>query len=62
VAPDLKFNRSIGDFAGKPYSVTGDLLSAEEHRKHLTETLPGPEDERVLKEIFQQKDWVLQMN
>ena len=31
-------------------------------RKHLSEVLPGAEDERVLNEIFKDKDWVLQMN
>jgi len=63
-APDLKFNRSIGEYVGKPYSVTGELLSAEQHKKHLAEVLPTPEDEQVLAEIIKSKDWVtqLQMN
>ena len=29
MAPDLKFHRAIGEFAGQPYSVTGELLSPE---------------------------------
>lgn len=63
-APDLKFNRSIGEHVGKPYSVTGELLSPEQHKKHLAEVLPTPEDEQVLAEIIKGKDWVaqLQMN
>ncbi len=61
-APDLKFNRSIGDFAGKPYSITGELLSEEAYRKHIAETLPGAADEAKLNDIFKEKDWVLQMN
>jgi benzoyl-CoA 2,3-dioxygenase component B len=61
-APDLKFNRSIGDFAGKTYSVTGELLSDQEYRKHIIEALPGPADESQLNDIFKEKDWVLQMN
>jgi benzoyl-CoA 2,3-dioxygenase component B len=60
--PDLKFRRSFGDYAGKPYSVDGRLLSPEDYEKHLREALPGPEDERSLNEIFKSKDWVLQMN
>ncbi len=60
--PDLKCNRSIGEFAGKTFSVKGDPLSADEYQKHLREVLPGPEDERLLGEIFKGKDWVLQMN
>ena len=60
--PDVKFNRSIGDHAGLRYSIEGDLLSEPEYEKHLSEVLPGAEDERVLNEIFKDKDWVLQMN
>lgn len=62
VAPDLKFHRSIGDFAGKPYSVKGELLSSGDYQKHLAQALATPDDERVLNEIFKNKDWVLQMN
>ncbi len=60
--PDLKFRRSIGEFAGKTYSATGEPLSAREYEKHLGEALPAPQDERALDDIFKEKDWVLQMN
>jgi benzoyl-CoA 2,3-dioxygenase component B len=50
--PDLRFHRSIGDFKGQPWSVTGEELSSEAHARHLAETLPRPEDEIVLKDIF----------
>ena len=60
--PDVKFNRSIGEHADKQYSTDGRLLSQEEHEKHLAQVLPTSEDERLLSEIFKQKDWVLQMN
>lgn len=60
--PDLKFHRSIGEFAGKTYNVRGEPLSAQEHEKHLGEVLPTSEDERLLDAIFKEKDWVLQMN
>ncbi len=61
-SPDLKFNRSIGEHTGKPYSVDGQLLTQKEHKRHLTQVLPTEEDERILSEIFKKKDWVLQMN
>ena len=61
-APDVKFCRSIGECAGKTYSVKGDLLSLEQYQKHLAEVLPSEEDERLLNDIFKEKDWVLQMN
>jgi len=59
-APDLKFNRAIGEYAGKRYSVTGEPLSAETYEKHLDEVLPTAEDERLLNDIMKEKDWVLQ--
>ncbi len=49
--PDLKFHRRIGEFAGKPYSVTGELLSPDEYEQHLQEVLPSPEDVRLVNDI-----------
>jgi hypothetical protein len=60
-APDLKFNRSIGEYVGKTYSVTGELLSAEAYTKHVQEALPTEADERILGEIIKGKDWVSQI-
>jgi len=60
-APHLKFNRSIGEHVGKSYSVTGELLSPDAYKGHLSETLPTPEDEQLLHEIIKGKDWVSQM-
>ena len=37
--PDVKFHRAIGEYAGKPYSVTGDLLSPEAYDRHLQDAL-----------------------
>jgi hypothetical protein len=60
-APDLKFNRSIGEHVGKPYSVTGELLSADAYKKHVTEVLPTMEDEQLLNDMMKDNDWVVQM-
>ncbi|MCL6565970.1 MAG: phenylacetate-CoA oxygenase subunit PaaI [Acidobacteriia bacterium] len=49
--PDLKFHRRIGEFAGQPYSVTGELLSPAEYEQHLQEVLPSPEDVRLVNDI-----------
>ncbi|HWO42118.1 MAG TPA: Phenylacetic acid catabolic protein [Candidatus Eisenbacteria bacterium] len=57
-APDPKFNRQIGDYAGKTYSVEGDLLSEAEYRDHLKQVLPGPGDAEVLAAIFKDKNWM----
>jgi hypothetical protein len=61
-APDVKFNRKIGDETGKPYSAEGGLLSVEEHRKHLAEALPGPADVRVLESLFKEGKWLLSVS
>jgi len=61
-APDLKFRRSIGEFAGKTFSVKGEPLSVEEYHKHLAQVLPTSDDEQLLSDIFKERDWVLQMN
>ena len=60
-APDFRFNRSIGENVGKPFSVTGELLSPDAHEKHLRETLPTEEDEKILADIIKSKDWVSQV-
>jgi len=60
-APDLKFNRSIGEHVGKTYGVTGELLAPEAYKQHLLEALPTSEDEQILADIIKGKDWVSQM-
>ena len=59
--PDPKFHRSIGEHAGKTYSTTGELLSADAFESHLEETLPGPADKEKLGDIFKDQDWVLKV-
>jgi benzoyl-CoA 2,3-dioxygenase component B len=56
-APDPKFNRQIGDYAGKTYSVEGSLLLDGEYKEHLKQVLPGPADAKVLDAIFKDKNW-----
>lgn len=56
--PDLRFNRAIGDFAGQPYSVTGELLTPEAYRKHCEEFLPGPKDEAALADLVSNAVWI----
>ena len=56
--PDLKFHRRIGTYAEQPYSVTGDLLSAEAYAVHLTEVLPQPADMAVVEELTRTADWL----
>ena len=57
-APDPKFNRQIGEFAGQSYSVDGRLLSEAEYREHLKEVLPQARDLETLEAITKTNDWV----
>jgi benzoyl-CoA 2,3-dioxygenase component B len=57
-APDMKFNRQIGDYTGQRYSVDGKPLGEAEYQKHLDEVLPGPEDRKILEPIFKAGNWM----
>lgn len=57
-APDMKFNRQIGDYAGKLYSVDANPLSEAECQNHLAEVLPGPDDRKILEPIFRTGNWM----
>jgi benzoyl-CoA 2,3-dioxygenase component B len=57
-APDMKFNRQIGDYAGKLYSVEGNPLTEGEYQAHLRQVLPGPEDQKILAPIFKAGNWM----
>ncbi len=57
--PDEKFHRSIGDYAGKTYSVTGELLSPEEYEKHLKEVMPSDADDEFVIGLEKEKDWIV---
>jgi benzoyl-CoA 2,3-dioxygenase component B len=56
--PDVRFHRAIGDHAGKPYSITGELLGEAEYRRHLEEVLPRDEDRAYLRDLMKTKDWI----
>jgi benzoyl-CoA 2,3-dioxygenase component B len=58
VAPDLKFHRAIGEFAGQTWSVAGEPLTAEQYKKHLAETLPTEEEKKFVATLMHEKDWI----
>ncbi|MGH9429987.1 MAG: Phenylacetic acid catabolic protein [Terriglobia bacterium] len=58
VVPDLRFNRKIGQYKDKRYTVDGRELTAEEFAKYLPTVLPSDEDKETLKSICKEKDWV----
>ena len=58
VAPDMKYHRGIGEFAGKTYSVTGEVLTPAEYEKHLAETLPNPKEQQFIAALMPQPGWI----
>jgi len=56
--PDIRFNRKIGEFAGKPYSVDGRSLDRDQYESYLRDVLPTEEDEKLVAEYIQRDDWV----
>mgnify|MGYP001584447829 CR=1 FL=1 len=56
--PDLKFNRSIGKYAGKCYSVTGDELSADAYEEYVKTVLQTDGDRTEVASILKEKDWI----
>ncbi len=56
--PDIKFHRSIGEYADMPYSIYGELLAREQYSAHLEEALPNASDKSRLLQIFKEPDWV----
>jgi benzoyl-CoA 2,3-dioxygenase component B len=57
--PDDKFHRNIGAYAGKPYSVDGELLSPEQYEKHLKEVLPSEADDEFVISLEKEKGWII---
>jgi benzoyl-CoA 2,3-dioxygenase component B len=57
-APDLKFHRSIGEFVGGTYSVTGEKLSPEAYEKPLAETLPTAADKTLIRDLMKEPGWI----
>ncbi len=57
-APNLKFHRAIGEFAGQTWSVRGDLLTPEQYEAHLAETLPTAEEKRFVADLMREPDWI----
>lgn len=57
--PDLRFHRSIGEYADKTYSIHGELLTAEAYAKHLELVLPNASAKVRLAQIFKEPGWVV---
>ncbi len=56
--PDIKFNRAIGAYAGKRFSVSGEPMEPSQYEGYLASQLPTPEDQELLKQVFEKPDWI----
>lgn len=56
--PDLKFNRSIGDFANQPYDLQGKLMPAEQFPAYLEAQLPNAADKEMLNGLLKGHEWI----
>jgi len=58
VAPDLKFHRAIGEFAGQTWSVRGEKLEPEAYHRHLEEVLPTEDERRFVADLMREPGWI----
>jgi benzoyl-CoA 2,3-dioxygenase component B len=58
VAPDMKFHRSIGEFAGRTYSVTGEELTPDAYEKHAAAVLPNAEEKQAIRSLMREPGWI----
>jgi benzoyl-CoA 2,3-epoxidase subunit B len=59
-APDIKFNRAIGKYAGQKFHAkTGEPFDDKSYEQHLKEYMPGSQDKKLLLEIIaNEKKWI----
>jgi benzoyl-CoA 2,3-dioxygenase component B len=60
-APDIKFNRAIGRWAGQKFHAqTGEALDDKAYDQHLKEYMPRAEDKKLLLDIISnEKKWIV---
>ncbi len=56
--PDLRFNRDIGEYQGRRFSVKGELLDEEAYSRHLEAVLPSITDREKLRKIMKEPNWI----
>jgi len=58
VAPDMRFHRSIGEFAGQTWSVRGERLTPEEYAKHAAAVLPNEDEKKLVRDMMREPGWI----
>jgi len=57
VAPDLKFNRAIGDYAGQCFTQDGEPVDPAKYPEYLDSVTPNAKDREILSGLFKEK-WI----
>jgi benzoyl-CoA 2,3-dioxygenase component B len=57
-APDMRFHRSIGEFVGQPYSITGERLEPSAYAQHVAEVLPSEEEKDFVRNLMREPGWI----
>jgi benzoyl-CoA 2,3-dioxygenase component B len=57
--PSPKFNRKIGIYKGKTFTIDGEPIEPERYPAYLASVLPTAEDRAVLGDIFKENDWII---
>jgi benzoyl-CoA 2,3-dioxygenase component B len=56
--PELQFNRKIGTWARKCYSVTGQEIDPAKYPAYIAGMTPTGEDREFLRGVFKENDWI----
>jgi benzoyl-CoA 2,3-dioxygenase component B len=57
VVPSERFRRRVGLYKMKPYAADGKLIRQDAYEEYLRSTLPTPEDDERLEEVFK-GEWI----
>lgn len=58
VVPSIKFNRSIGEYARKPYDIDGNLLTKSEWETYEKNAFPTEDDVKAVNDICKDEGWI----
>ena len=50
--PHRRFHRTVGEFAGQPFDLEGNLMEREAYERKLLEWLPSQEDKAYVKSLM----------
>ncbi|MFN2399448.1 MAG: Phenylacetic acid catabolic protein [Gemmatimonadaceae bacterium] len=56
--PSEKFNRRIGIYKGKTFTIDGDPMEREKYAAYVDSVLPTAEDREFLRGVFKEPDWI----